>query len=180
MMQSLSFENAPPMTKQALVGIYEQHSPGLYRYAYRLLGDRHLAEECVSETFSRFLQSVRNGRWPDQNVQGYLYRMAHNWATDQYRKRSLETVELDAELHSDPQGNPAHQFSEDMERERVRQALMALPEDQRKVVVLRLMEQWSHEEVANALGKTVEATRALQHRALSALRRILLAGDQEV
>jgi RNA polymerase sigma-70 factor (ECF subfamily) len=179
MMQSLSLDNAPPITKQALVGIYEQHSPGLYRYAYRLLGDRHLAEECVSETFSRFLQSVRNGRWPDQNVQGYLYRMAHNWATDQYRKRTLETVELDAELHSDPHGNPAHQLAEGVERERVRKALMALPEDQRKVVVLRLMEQWSHEDVANALGKTVEATRALQHRALTALRRILLADDLE-
>lgn len=179
MMKSLSLDNAPPITKQTLVGIYEQHSPGLYRYAYRLLGDRHLAEECVSETFSRFLQSVRNGRWPDQNVQGYLYRMAHNWATDQYRKRTLETVELDAELHSDPLENPAHQYAEGMERERVREALMALPEEQRKVVMLRLMEQWSHEEVANAIGKTVEATRALQHRALTTLRRLLLDDGQE-
>ncbi len=179
MMKSLPLENAPPITKQALVGIYEEHSPGLYRYAYRLLGDRHLAEECVSETFSRFLHSVRNGRWPDQNVQGYLYRMAHNWATDQYRKRTAETVELDAELHSDPQSNPALLVAEDLERKRVRKALMALPEDQRKVVILRLLEHWSHEDVANALGKSVEATRALQHRAIQSLRRILLADDQE-
>jgi DNA-directed RNA polymerase specialized sigma24 family protein len=37
-----------------------------------------------------------------------------------------------------------------------------------------MMEDWSHEEVAIALGKTVEATRALQHRALAALKRLLL------
>ncbi len=79
--------NAIIFDKQSLVAIYEQHSPGIFRYAYRLLGDRELSEECVSETFSRFLQAVRNGRGPNENVQGYLYRVAHNWVTDHYRHR---------------------------------------------------------------------------------------------
>jgi RNA polymerase sigma factor (sigma-70 family) len=48
-----------------------------------------------------------------------------------------------------------------------------LPEEQRQVIELRFMENWSHTEVSHALGKSVEATRALQHRAVETLRRIL-------
>jgi RNA polymerase sigma-70 factor (ECF subfamily) len=48
-----------------------------------------------------------------------------------------------------------------------------LPAEQRQVIVLRFMEDWSHNDVAEALGKTIEATRALQHRAVAALRQML-------
>ena len=70
-----------------------------------------------------------------------------------------------------------HVFTQEAERERVRAALMQLPPDQRRVIELRFLEEWSHEAVAEALGKTVEATRALQHRALAVLRRILVEQD---
>lgn len=162
--------------KQDLVRIYEQHNPGLYRYAYRLLGDPHLSEECVSETFSRFLQAVRRGQGPRENVQGYLYRMAHNWITDHYRRRQPEAA-LDEDLHADPKGNPVEELHRQLQSETVRHALLKLPDDQRKVILLRVLEDWSHEQVAEFLGKTVEATRALQYRALASLRRLLL--DQE-
>jgi RNA polymerase sigma factor (sigma-70 family) len=56
----------------------------------------------------------------------------------------------------------------------VRAALLRLPPEQRQVIELRFVEDWPHDAVAAALGKTVEATRALQHRALTSLRRILL------
>jgi RNA polymerase sigma-70 factor (ECF subfamily) len=52
-------------------------------------------------------------------------------------------------------------------------ALLRLPAEQRQVIELRFMEDWSHDEVANALGKTIEATRTLQHRAVNALRQML-------
>ena len=43
-----SLTDARPLNKQSLVDLYEQHSPGIFLYAYRLIGDRDLAEECVS------------------------------------------------------------------------------------------------------------------------------------
>ncbi len=51
----------------------------------------------------------------------------------------------------------------------MRSALQKLPEEQRNVILMRVLDEWSHEDVAAALGKTVEATRALQYRALQAL-----------
>lgn len=175
-MQTMALTQTEPVRidKQALVGIYEQHSPGLFRYAYRLLGDKDLAEECVSETFSRFLNALNNSRGPKENVQAYLYRVAHNWITDQYRRQPPQALSLDVDEQPDDLSNPAMIVAQALERERVRTAIMRLPSDQRQVIMLRLLEQWPHQEVANALGKTVAATRALQYRALAALRRMLI------
>jgi len=176
---TMTLTDTRPVDKQVLVGIYEQHSPGLFRYAYRLLGDKDMAEECVSETFSRFLQALNNGGGPKENVQGYLYRVAHNWITDQYRRQPAPTLSLEVEEHPDDQSNPAKIIAQALERERVRVALLRLPPEQRQVVVLRLLEQWPHQEVADTLGKTVEATRALQYRAMAALRRMLIDEKEE-
>ena len=165
------------LDKPALVQLYESHSPGIFRYAYRLLGDSHLAEDCVAETFSRLLLAVKNGKGPGENPRAYLYSMAHNWITDHYRRRPIVMEALDEELHVTSQGNPDQELHLKQRGDRVREALMRLPGEQRQVVVLRFMENWSHEQVAAAMGKSVEATRATQHRALAALRRMLL--DQE-
>jgi RNA polymerase sigma-70 factor (ECF subfamily) len=166
--------NTTVFDRQALVTIYEQHNAELYRYAFRLVGDSALAEDCVSETFSRFLKAVRDGIGPVENVRAYLYRVAHNWVTDYYRRQPLPPLSLEADLHGATDANPSHLVAGQMEQERVRAALVNLPPDQRQVIELRFVEDWSHEEVAAALGKSVEATRALQHRALTALRKVLL------
>jgi RNA polymerase sigma-70 factor, ECF subfamily len=175
-MESLATTPTTHLDKQALAGIYEQHSPGIFRYAYRMLGNQDLAEECVAETFSRFLHVVHGGSAPT-NVQAYLYRVAHNWITDSYR-RQTPTIELDAEMHADPSENPAHSTADELERERVRTALKGLPAEQRLVITLRFLEDRSHEEAAAVLGRSVEATRALQHRALAALRRMLIETEK--
>ena len=159
--------------KQALVEIYEHYSPEIYRYAYRLLDDSELAEDCVGETFHRFLIAMRGGT-KFENMRAYLYRVAHNWITDHYRRKPpLPNVELDEEMRSDPDGNPSNLVAQKMDRQWVRSALLQLPPEQRQVIELRFMENWSHDEVAKLLGRTVEATRALQYRAVEALRQIL-------
>ena len=167
-----------PIDREALVTLYESYSPGLYRYAYRLLGNAGLAEDCVAETFSRFIQAVRHGKGPGENAQAYLYRIAHNWITDQYRRQPLPPIELKEELQADSQGNPAHEFSQKQNQERLRAALLRLSPEQQQVIQLRFLEDWSYEQVAAVLGKNLEATRALQHRALAALRRMLLEQEE--
>ncbi len=164
--------NNRSLDKPTLVEIYETFNPKLYRYAYRLLGDADLAEECVSETFSRLLQAVKNGGGPGDNLQAYLYRIAHNWATDHYRRREPEELQ-DSDEHVDPIHNPYTLVTRQLEQERVRQALLQLTREQRQVIVLRFLEEWPHEQIAGVIGKTAEATRALQHRALAALRSLL-------
>ncbi len=168
---------AQQLDKQALIRVYKDNSPGMYRYAYRLLGDQYLAEECVAETFSRFLQLIRSRRTPEGNLRAYLYRMAHNWAVDFYRKQT-SNITLEADSQPDPDSDVENGVLNRQETEQLRNALLQLPYEQQIVIDLRFMEDWSHDQVAELLGKTVDATRALQYRALVTLRQSMTVCEE--
>jgi len=168
-------ERARAWDMEALAEIYDVYSPLLYRYAARLLGDADLAEECVAETFSRFLHALKRGKGPKQHLKAYLFRIAHNWITDRYRrgKPTLALDETPLRFHGDPDQNPEEEADRLLLQARVRQALFHLTPEQRQVIVLRFLEGWSHKEIAEALGKPVSAVKALQRRGLAALKRVL-------
>ncbi len=159
--------------RQTLAQIYDLYSPRLYRYAMRLLGDQNLAEDCVSETFSRFLQALRARKGPDNFLQAYLFRTAHNWIADQYRRQPIPTIELD-EQHPDGNANPEEEAGLRIRQARLRKALRHLTPDQQQVIALKFFEDWENEEIAHAMRKPVGAVKSLQHRALASLQRILL------
>jgi len=81
---------------------------------------------------------------------------------------------LETEMFGDPLENPTAVVTRKIERERVRNALLQLTPEQRQVIVLRFFEDWPHEEIASLIGKTAAATRALQHRALIGLQKMLI------
>jgi RNA polymerase sigma-70 factor, ECF subfamily len=163
--------------RQSLVEAYKNYHGELFRYAYRLLGDTGLSEDCVSETFCRFLKAVRDDLGPVENLRAYLYRVAHNWITDYYRGQPKNQVPLDAELHGEPEANPSLLVGDQLEQERVRAALLQLPSDQQQVLVLRFVDDLPHEEVAKVMERSIQATRTLQHRALVSLKKQLLLED---
>ncbi|MDP3449319.1 MAG: sigma-70 family RNA polymerase sigma factor [Anaerolineaceae bacterium] len=159
--------------------IYDAFSPGLYRYAMRLLGDNDVSEDCVADTFSRYLAALHVGHGPDTHLQAYLYRIAHNWITDFYRRNSPVIVELDETLQKEDQQKPENWLTDEIQKQQIRLALRALTPDQRQVVILRFIEEWSTKEVAVSLQKPVGAIKALQHRGLEAMRNFL-SSDEKV
>lgn len=165
---------------QALADIYDRYSPGIYRYAYRILGEVDLAEDCVAETFSRFLEILSRGRGPTDHLQAYLYRVAHNWITDQFRRQPLPDIELDPEHPDVNQNDPAGLLAQNQQRMQLRLALQRLTPDQRQVIALKYLEEWSTDEIARAINKPVGATKALLHRGLAALRRHLKSEIEEI
>ncbi len=162
---------------QALAEIYDLYNPGLYGYAMRLLGDECLAEDCVSETFSRFLKSLHAGQGPTEHLQAYLYRIAYNWITDHYRRKPM--LELDEDVLAKEEDRTEAQVDRRLQQERVRNALRLLTPDQRQVIILRFLEEWENDEVSAAVQKPSSAVRALQYRALASLRRWLLGKEKE-
>jgi len=164
----------------ALGEMYDRYSPEIYRYAFRLLGDLEMAEECVAETFSRLLKAIKNGGGPKQYLRAYLFRIAHNWVTDIYRRNGSKSLALDPEWPCDAASEPHHEVFEELERQEVRQALAQLTPDQRQVIVLRFLEEWEYLEISRAMNKPVGAIKALQHRGLGSLRRQLYAKEVEL
>ena len=171
-------ELARQFDPQALAQIYDAYSPGLYRYAMRLLGDQNQAEDCVAETFSRFLQALKARRGPESYLQAYLYRMAHNWIVDQYRRDPVQPMEL-TEEHQDENANPEKDAGQHLRQERLRSAIKNLTPDQQQVIALKYLEGWENEEIARSLNKPVGAIKSLQHRALATLQRTMQDEDLE-
>lgn len=172
-LESQLLERCRRFDLQALAEVYDSYSPALYRYAYHLLGDADLAEECVAETFRRFLQALRDRRGPKSFLRAYLYRIAHNWITDLYRKRAYVQVDLPDGLADNTDNLPEQLVDQKIRHERLRQALRHLTPDQRQVIVLKFVEGCDNETVAAALNKPVGAVKSLQHRALLSLKRLL-------
>lgn len=157
----------------ALAEIYDQYSPAIYAYALRLLGDEMQAEDCVAEVFARLLRALKAGQGPQDHLQAYLYRVAHNWITDTYRRQPLPPLELPESLPENEELQPESSAQQRQQQERIRAALRRLPPEQRQVVMLRFYQGLSSEETAAALQKTEGAVKAMQHRALASLRNLL-------
>ncbi len=157
---------------QAMADIYDRYSPSLFRYAFRLLGENQAAEDCVAETFSRFLSAIQNGSGPDEHLQAYLYRIAQNWVTDQYRKNFRREAELPANLHDNGE-DMLDMTAQVIETQQVRTALSQLTQEQRQVVMLKYVEGWENAEIAVAMDKPIGSVKALQHRAIGALRKLI-------
>jgi len=165
-------EHAQQFQIQTLTEIYEEFSPQLYYYALSRLGNPACAEDCVADTFQRFLQSLQK-KTSIENTRAYLYRIAHNWITDHYRKKREDTDELPENIAPRNQKSLEGSTVEKIEQENLRLAIQQLPPNQQQVIVLRYLEDWSQKEVAAAIGRSVGAVKQLQRRAESKLKKIL-------
>lgn len=169
-------QGARAFDPDCLADLYDRYSPELYVYAWRLLGDAGLAEDCTADTFTRLLSALRSGGGPSDHLRAYLYRTAHNWIIDHYRRVPL------ADLHENlPCGDPPPEAQADLNQrqQHMRAALLSLTAEQRQVILLRYFQGLDPEETAAVVGRPTGAVKSLQHRALAALRRFLLKGDVE-
>ncbi len=171
-------QGARAFDMETLAYIYDSYSPALFRYAARMLDSAQLGEDCVSETFSRFLSALRQGKGPEDYLRAYLFRTAHNWITDYYRSRPHLIQALEGDLTDKDHVPLPQDVEKKIQGHAVVNALAHLTSDQRQVIVLRFLEGWEIEEVARALEKPPGAIKALQHRALAKLRQ-LMQGKEE-
>lgn len=155
-----------------LANIYDTYSPGVYRYAMRLTGDQDLAEECVADTFSRLLQAFSAGKGPQDFLQAYLYRIAHNWIVDHYRKKPFEPDLLD-DKHADDGLSPEELTGNLLQNDLLRKAIHTLTPDQQQVIALKYLQGLENMEISRIIKKPMGAVKSLQHRALNNLKKII-------
>jgi len=163
---------AQQFDEKALSEIYDIYSPRVYRYAMRLLGNQQIVEECLSETFLRFLKMLHHSQGPVDHLQAYLYRVAHNWIIDYYCKSNMEPDELsdDIAVETNSVEEQAHQ---NIQVSKIRKALLSLPMEQQQIIILKYLEGRENEDIAILLKKNNGAIRSQVFRAINALRREL-------
>jgi RNA polymerase sigma-70 factor (ECF subfamily) len=161
------------MDASLLSDVHRRLFPKLYRYAHFRLDDEQLAEDAVSEAFTRLLEALARDRGPADNLSGWLMSTLSNVIMDQYRRVYAHPEDhLPDELAGD-QGDPSTHLAHSDRMRSVRAALQKLTADQRHLLSLRFGSGLSLADSAEIMGRNINAVKALQHRALNALRRNL-------
>lgn len=162
----------------ALAQVYDTYAPAIYRYVYWRTGHPDTSQEIVAETFHRFLVALKQGGGPTANLSAWLYRVAHNLIVDFYRRQPEHALEMSEDnISVDPNDSETH-LERQMQVAQAYAALQQLTPLQQQIIVLRFLEEMSLEEVAHVVNRTVGAVKALQHRAINSLRRILEEQDE--
>lgn len=154
--------------------IYRALSGPVYSYLSNQVRRREDAEDLTGQVFLEAMRGVRTFSGDASAFKGWLFRIAHNRAVDLARRlsRRPEAALDEAEELPDIVATDERALA-GVAQARVWQAVRALPEQQRRVVTLRLGAGLSAREIAAALGKRIGTVKALQHRALVTLAKSL-------
>ena len=144
--------------------LYQRNVYQVYAYVSRRVGTREEAEDITSDVFHHALENLETFEWRGAPFAAWLIRIAAHRIIDRWRSTARES------------GNPITDDPKDFRMEEIEQRaalfqlVKRLPEDQRRVVVLRFVEEKSIREIAQELRRSEGAVKQLQFRALEKLR----------
>ncbi len=166
----------------AFDALYARHRTRLYRFLMRRLRDAAMTDELFQDIWQRVI-GAREGWAPDPSFSGWLYRIAHNrladhWRAQQYRPPAPEHADERIARIPDPD-TPERHLSDFEQRRQVQLALEALPDDQRDVILMRLEQELTLEEIGAATGVGRETVKSRLRYAMDKLRRSLAPPDPE-
>jgi RNA polymerase sigma-70 factor (ECF subfamily) len=182
--------------ESALADLYDRHADAAFRLAYRLLGDRGLAEEVLQETMLAVWNKAEQYDRRIASLVAWLMTIARNRSVDRLRARARRPVPLPlgaAGDARDPRGltldaaiesghlvaaapaplDPEVLVDAAWVRQAVRGALEGLPQPERRALELAYYEELTQTEIAARLGWPLGTVKTRTRRALFRLRTVL-------
>jgi len=165
-------ERAAAGDQAAFTELVRAHQHEVYTLAVRMVADRELAYDVSQEAFIRAWRAIGRFRG-DAKFSTWMHRITVNTAfTHRDRRKRTRAEPLDAVYH-DPESesvSPERGAESAAIRGPLGQALGALPDSLRAVVVLKDVYEWSHAEIAEYLDISINAAKVRLHRARKSLR----------
>lgn len=166
-----------------LVGRYERP---VFSLIYRMVRDRERAEDLAQETFVKVLNALDTYR-PEYKFSSWIFKIANNAAIDQLRRRELDTLSLDGApdaVTTERQESTALQLADRGEsplqeleaRElggQIEAAISRLRPEYRSCILLRHVEGYAYDEIAEMLDLPLGTVKTYIHRARAELRELL-------
>lgn len=169
-------ERASRGDEAAFTQLYRRHRDAVFRFAYRLLGARNLAEDVTQECFLSLIQRPAGFDPTRAALRTYLYAAVRNQALKHFRRErdhiALEDLLSEAPLAAGANGPLPRLLAEELTLE-VQRAIAALPPLQREALILFEYEELSLAEIALVVGAEVGTVKARLFRAREGLRRAL-------
>lgn len=157
----------------AFASLYDRYVSTIYRYLLFRVRNISDAEDLTEEVFLRAWRAIDTYQQGERPFPVWLYRIARNLLIDRARV-ARQAVELPVDLVSPPNfSDPLAIVEQKLTLESFQASLLGLSAEQQQVIVLRLIEGLSYDEVGTVLGKSPGTTRVLLHRALKKLRQVM-------
>jgi len=147
--------------------LYEQNFHRVYAYIARRVRDRAEIQDLTAHVFHQALANLGKFKWKGSPFAAWLYRIASNAVADQAKRKVRESMPP-----ADPstESSSATDLEEVERRARLFSAVDTLPDDQRRVIVMRFADEKSIREIADELRRSEGAVKQLQFRGLENLR----------
>jgi RNA polymerase sigma-70 factor, ECF subfamily len=155
---------------RAVEVIYSAYKMRVYTFLLRFTADPELSDDIVQETFTKALSALP-GLPPDQRILPWLYRVAHNAAVDQLRRRRrftwIRLPKIAGTRHERARDGDEQSLPE---REHIKKVLKTLPPQNAAALLLHALEGYSYKEIAEIQGCSMTAVRSRIARAREAFR----------
>ncbi|MFH1621162.1 MAG: sigma-70 family RNA polymerase sigma factor [Patescibacteria group bacterium] len=156
--------------------IFDKYADTIYAFLLKRCGHKETAEDLVSLTFVKFLESREKIEWQNVKISALLFRIASNSLIDHWRKASTRyNTALDNEEFILPSADdPAWNVELNLTAEKIREGMKILSERDQEILNLRFFGQLEAAEIADSLGISSNHVAVLVYRALGRLRKHLL------
>lgn len=161
--------------EEAFILFYREFFPKVYKYAYRRVKTKEIAEDLTQETFLKIFKGLKNFELKEGlMIDMWVYAVERNVIRDWFRKNTgFEILPLEEgfeskllPLLSDPYSTAENEYVKEI----LRISLNAIPAQYKEVIEMRFYMHMSIKDISLKLSKTEGAVKVLQFRALKALR----------
>ncbi len=173
-------ESASAGDQEAFAKLYDRFVNKIYKYIYYKIGSSSDAEDLTAQVFLKAWEAIGKYMWTERPFSAWLYRIAHNLVVDYFRTKCELTPLDDLPTLEERGPSPEDVTQRHLTADALRRAITRLTPDQQHVVILRFLEGYPTEQVAEILGKQPGAVRTLQHRALVALSGVFRRGAERL
>ncbi len=156
----------------AFAKLYEYFLPKIYSFIYYQVKHRETAEDLTSLAFSKALDKIKQFKNREANFSAWLYQIARHTVTDHWRTNKI-TYELNMDQAQDFQNALSSDFDTKEKLKQVEEKLDKLKPEQKEIIIMRLWQELSYEEISFILNKSEASCKMSFSRSIKHLRQSL-------
>ena len=153
--------------------VYSRYIRPVRAFILKRVRNHHDAEDLAAQVFAQALKNLDQRDVDSPELASWLFTAAKNISANHQRSahRLVATLSIEDLPLAEVADEPADEVIGDDEAARLSEAIRRLPEEKRRAVVMRFVDELTHNEIAEELGRTEGSARVLLHRAISDLRK---------
>ncbi|WP_396168851.1 RNA polymerase sigma factor [Flavobacterium sp.] len=166
--------------ENALSILIKKHQSKIYGFIYSKMPDRDVADDIFQDTFIKVIKTLKSNSYNEEGkFLPWVMRISHNLIVDHFRKNKKmpmlrETEEFSVfSILTDTSLNAEGRIITDVIEKDLQKIILELPEDQKEVLMMRIYQDLSFNEIAELTGVSINTALGRMRYALMNLRKII-------